>query len=99
MPLYDVLCNSCEKVHEQQHRMADKPGPCPHCKSKDTQHTFLSIARAYVLDRGWEAMNGGKGNYIGQLADKPNVKDPNAYCRSRREAIEKARAKFNTVIT
>jgi hypothetical protein len=47
----------------------------------------------------WASENNGKGRYISQLADKgPGRDDPNAYCRSQREAIDKAKvAGFQTI--
>lgn len=44
----------------------------------------------------WHRENNGKGRHIGQLDEKPN--DPDAYCTSRRELIEKAKRKGFTKI-
>lgn len=40
-------------------------------------------------DMGWEQENDGRGRYITQLAD--GIGDQKAYCRSRTEAMEKAK--------
>lgn len=40
-------------------------------------------------DAGWENENGGRGRYISQIAEK--LDDRGAYCRSRTEALEKAK--------
>lgn len=39
--------------------------------------------------QGWEQENGGRGRYISQIALKQG--DRGAYCRSRGEALEKAK--------
>lgn len=91
MPSYDYECSKCGKLHEQNHRMAEAPQPCPGCGCTRVVKVFISVPRAKIPDRGWEYENNGRGRYIGQLAPKADVVDPNAYCRSRTEAVEKAK--------
>lgn len=52
------------------------------------------------VDMGWESENGGRGRYISQLQSSPGPEgsDRNAYCRSRSEIVEKAKAKGMSVI-
>lgn len=92
MPLYDGECQRCHATFEYVETMArcHCVPKCPACASYETVKVLLSVARARVPDRGWEYENNGRGRYIGQLAPRPDVKDPDAYCRSRRELVEKA---------
>ena len=99
MPLYDYQCQVCLSEHEQQHRMAEQPAPCPTCGSRDIIKVFRSIPKAQIPDRGWESENNGRGRYIGQLAARADKTDPGAFCRSRTEAIEKAKRQgWKTII-
>lgn len=91
MPTYDYHCPRCKRTHEQVHPMLAAPDGCPHCGFASVQKAFLHAPRVKVPDSGWQAENNGRGRYIGQLAARPDVDDPNAYCRSQAEAIEKAK--------
>jgi putative FmdB family regulatory protein len=88
---YDYLCEKCEHEHEQIHRMADAPQPCPRCGCTRVTKVFRQVPPVRVPDAGWQFENNGRGRYIGQLAAKPDVTDPNAFCRSRTDAVEKAK--------
>lgn len=91
MPLYDYECQACGCEHEQVHRMMEKPGACPKCESRKVIKVFKTIPKAKTPDAGWSLENQGRGRYIGQLAAAPDKTDPDAFCRSRREAVEKAK--------
>lgn len=94
MPRYDYQCNGCKNEFEMVHGMHAEPAPCPHCGSKNIKK-IVKVAPAIKppVDSGWENENGGRGRYISQLQDKPGPEgsDPDAYCRSQGEIIEKAK--------
>ena len=92
MPLYDAVCNGCQHEFEYFQSIAKRhqTPKCPQCGSFLT-HKIMSQMRARCLDAGWASENGGRGRYIGQLANTIDKRDPNAYCRSRAELFEKAR--------
>lgn len=92
MPLYDFECEGCGHVFEDVKPMSftGRTG-CPCCREPRAVKVILQAPRARVPDSGWESENGGRGRLIPQLAARPDVDDPNAYCRSRTEAIEKAK--------
>lgn len=46
------------------------------------------VCPGVAMDCDWSGENGGRGRYIGQMADKVN--DPKAYFRSRREVEDTA---------
>ncbi len=91
MPCYDFFCATCNEVHEQIHSMFDPHGPCPKCGRKDLERIFDRLVVHGSRDETFHSENNGKGRYIGQLAARPDVVDPNAFCRSQNEAIEKAK--------
>lgn len=99
MPTYDYECEACHVVSEIIHGMREKLDPresCPACGGHRLVKQ-VTCCRVKVPDSGWEYENGGRGRFIGQLAKHSpcgngyDEKDPNAYCRSQREAITKAK--------
>lgn len=90
MPTYDYECRDCNATHEQFHSMKDKPGPCPECGSKRVTKVILGAPAMSMPDGMWEYENDGRGRYIGGLGKRD---DPNAYFRSRREAVEAAKSR------
>lgn len=102
MPAYDYTCTACAKTHEQVHRMSAFPEPCPHCGSRKLDKCIGVGSYAHSpKDMGWENENNGRGRFIpqlgkiGQMFDEKGTykNDPTAYCRSRSELFEKAKAK------
>jgi hypothetical protein len=70
--------------------MSDDTCPrCPDCDARDTMKVITTVPFMRVRDSGWEYLSNGRGMYVSQLAT--SLDDPNAYCRSRQEAKEKAR--------
>ena len=54
----------------------------------------IAVAGMRVMAQGWEGLNGGRGQYISQLEDKPTGKPTDAaHCRSMSELYEKAARK------
>lgn len=91
MPRFDMECQVCGRAWEAIIRMTESCPCCPECDSRDTMKVFNVAPAMRLRDMGWEYENNGRGRYISQLAD--GLRDPKAFCRSRTEAKEKARAK------
>lgn len=53
-----------------------------------------------AVDMGWEQENNGRGRYISQLQRTPGPEgsDPQAFCRSQGEIIEKAKRRGLDVV-
>jgi putative FmdB family regulatory protein len=96
MPTYQVRCIKCEAEYEQFHRMKEQPDPCKHCGGRVVNVPVL--VSVIVKDSGWESENGGRGRYIGQMAERQpfGACDPNAYVKSRTDLKEKAKRKGAT---
>lgn len=94
MPLYDFECQVCRHRFEDVRGMSfTGPARCPLCRHVSAIKIIIKAPRVKVPDSGWEAENGGRGRYIGQLADRPDKTESFAFCRSQREAIDKAKRK------
>lgn len=95
MPCYEFSCDHCEVV-QLVHPMSEAhPKKCPQCGSSNFHQIFSVPATMASADAGWEAENHGMGRYLPQAGPryldaytktKPN---PDAYARSRNDAIEK----------
>lgn len=44
MPLYEYQCRNCGHKFEELVGSGEKPVPCPHCKSADTQKLISLIS-------------------------------------------------------
>ncbi len=99
MPRYDYECRKGCGVMELIHRMSDTIERCPLCKSREFGKIFLEMPASKIFGSGWENENGGRGRFIDYIAKQGttksglayDTKDPNAYCRSPQEAIEKGK--------
>lgn len=101
MPLYDYECQNCKTVTEFMHSMRETSVPCcPACSSRKMAK-LISRITFKVPDSGWEYENNGRGRFITQIAKREgngyDENDPNAFCRSQREAIDKAKAQGYSV--
>lgn len=95
MPTYLYHCERCERDDEAWHTMKQCDTfvlVCPDCGRR--MKRLPQVAGMRVMARGWEALNGGRGQYISQLEDKPTGKPTDAaHCRSMAELHEKAARK------
>lgn len=88
-PVHDYSCPNCG-VREMYKRMTDDHyTKCPVCKAKLT-YVIAAPAVKPAPDQFWETENGGRGRYISQIQQGEKT-DPNAFCRSQSEAIDKAK--------
>jgi putative FmdB family regulatory protein len=89
MPTYDYACESCgvmELIHSIHDPAVKK---CPKCGSRAfARQVAMNVHFISAKDEGWQLENNGKGRYIGGLGKRD---DPQAYCRSLNEAVEKAK--------
>lgn len=101
MPFYDCECQDCGSVHEQRHRMADPHGPCPKCRSTSVITIFTQPVRVNPpLDRNWESLNGGRGQYFSQLEEsKTCTRSAENFFRSRNDAIEACKRRGYDIIS
>lgn len=92
MPTYIYACERCNCRHEVWHTMKacdTHNEECPRCRKP--MHRAPQVAGIAIEARGWEGMNGGRGNYISQLEPYPTGKASDfAHCRSHNELREKA---------
>jgi len=90
MPLYEFECPTHGKFDEF-HSMSSVPRgtKCPECGAQSPKQFFCGQTVIPPKDNGWESLNGGKGQKIRQLAKHPH--DPNQFCRSRNEMLEKVK--------
>jgi putative FmdB family regulatory protein len=90
MPVFDWGCNACRHEWEIVFRMSEEQvARCPECDSRDTRKVWNRACAVRLPDIRWETENDGRGRYISQLAKHQD--DQSAYCRSRQEAITKAK--------
>jgi putative FmdB family regulatory protein len=98
MPNYEAVCSTC--AHEFEYfsliRNRDQVPECTHCKSKKTVREMRTTA-SVRMDNDFSSENNGRGRYMDQLArvnsDGNTYKknDPEAYCTSQSQALEKCR--------
>lgn len=90
MPNYDYRCQRCGWTQEEYHSMSEDPLiTCAVCgKVGMVRKPSLSANFIPPCDSGWEGENKGRGRYIGGIGRR---QDPQSYCRSRSEAIEKVK--------
>lgn len=94
MPRYDYFCRDCATVTEFTHGMRatlSEQDAC-RCGSRDLVKQY-SNPSVIVPRGGMHLENGGRGAYIGQLAARPDVIEPDLYCTSQDQAIELAKRK------
>lgn len=97
MPLYAFFCEHCNGEVEVLKGMNDpSPKRCPACGCSRFHRIYgQSVAFHGSCDEGWEQENDGLGKWMPQLgaryldAHTRTKKNPDAYARSRAEAIEK----------
>jgi putative FmdB family regulatory protein len=92
MPLFSYLCCGCGKEFDEFRHVAQRNDPAK-CACGRTAHRTVERP-ALVRDdpTDWRGENGGRGRYITQLQTSIGAKrDDHAYCRSRQEALDKAR--------
>lgn len=94
MPRYDYVCSTCGTVTEFVHGMhvglADTDACACGSRHLQKQYTFPSVN---IPGRDMHLQNGGRGAYIGQLAARPDIIEPDLYCTTQRQAIELAKRK------
>jgi len=91
MPRYDYECD-CGLMWEEEHDMRDHLIRCGSCGRRARK---VLSSPTVIMDQDWSSENGGRGRYCCQIGEKRN--DPNAYCKSPRDAEEKAIRKGWTV--
>ncbi len=89
MPAHDYLCTECGIIELIKRMSEEHPTKCPKCRNK-ISYVVSAPAVKSAPDMFWETENRGRGRYIGQL-QQGLEKDPNAYCRSQNEAIDKGK--------
>lgn len=97
---YLTHCLKCEHQWEQSHRMVEPHAACPRCRSKSVESVPTADVRVNPpLDRGWEYLNGGRGQYFSQLEPVPTgTPSPSCHFRSRHEALEACKRRgFNVI--
>jgi len=97
---YETLCQKCDHVFEQEHRMKDPHKPCPKCGAKEVFSLIHGTTQfAPPLDRNWESLNGGAGQYFSQLeTSKTCTRSRENFFRSRNEAIEACKRRGYNII-
>ena len=92
MPTYIYECETCHLDVEHWHTMKQCDtfkAKCPECG--DRMQRQPQLAGMKVMARGWEGLNGGRGQYISQLEQKADGRQTDyAHCRSMAELHEKA---------
>lgn len=92
-------CLHCHESNWVPERGAkENTHPCPKCQHTEWRDkkvdTHRRVSQLVSPDHDWHTKNGGRGEYISQLEDKPNGKrSREAYCRSMAELREKAKRK------
>ena len=98
MPLYEAKCSSCTHAFDYFAfiRECNDVPECPLCHNEKTVKEIRTPA-PFKMDHDFSAENKGRGRYIDQLAqansDGSTYKqnDPDAYCTSQAQALEKCR--------
>lgn len=94
-PNFDFLCQRCETMTEDWHRMSAIPAhiDCPACGAKAARQFSAPAFSTHGDD-----LNGGRAQYCPALARKMpgNKDDPRAFFTSKRAAREAARRKCDT---
>lgn len=87
---YTTSCHKCSHEWDQSHPMKEAHEKCPKCGCKEVYSLIHGTTQiAPPLDRNWESLNGGRGQYFSQLeTSKTCTRSPENYFRSRNEAIE-----------
>lgn len=90
MPAYDAICPCCKHAFETLCRISERDEiECPRCGSRAERQVSAPAVRDDPFS--WHHENNGRGRYIGQLQRTVgSKKDPNAYCKSRQEIVQKA---------
>ena len=96
MPCYDGECPKCGVIEIVKSMNDPWPKKCPECKGGTFERCFNTTVRFQgSVDENWHTENNGLGRYLPQAGPryldaytktKPN---PDAYARSRNDAIEK----------
>lgn len=94
MPLYDYECLACGTFEARHSMFAPNLRRCPTCKGKVEKLVSVPAMR---MGNDWSTENGGRGQFITQIAD--STTDASAYCRNPAELVEKAKQKGFTKIT
>lgn len=95
MARYAYECATCGEMEISHPMKQDALSRCPVCKSKVFGRIITTVPRLKIPDSGWENENGGKGRWISQLGKES---DRESYCRSRGEAVDKAKKQgFQTI--
>jgi putative FmdB family regulatory protein len=98
MPNYEATCSTCTYAFDYYSSVKDREQvpECPHCSSKHTIREFRTTAPVR-MDKDFSSENNGRGRYIDQLArvnpdgHSYQQNDPEAYCTSQSDALEKCR--------
>ena len=96
--MYEAKCDACTTEFDYSATIKDRSivPECPHCGSKHTFREFRTSAPVR-MDNDFSSENNGRGRYMDQLArvnpDGNTYKqnDPEAYCTSQSQALEKCR--------
>ena len=98
--IYEAQCKSCEAIFEYVSSIAERD-LIPTCAcGRAESHRVFSMPHVQ-MDNDFSKENGGKGRFMPQLArhvkDKSGAetydqKDPNAFCRSQRDALDKCKS-------
>jgi putative FmdB family regulatory protein len=96
MPRYDGECLTCGTVEIVKGMNDPWPVKCPQCKGNGFTRIFTcGVAFHAPADSGWDTKNGGLGEWMPQLGKRyldgatKTQPNPDAYARSRSEAIDK----------
>ncbi len=100
MPCYDGTCLTCGVVEIYKGMNDPFPEKCPQCKGNGFERVFANqVAFHAPCDAGWESENGGMGKWMPQLgaryldAHTKTKLNPDAYAKSRVDAIDKFKRK------
>ncbi len=96
MPTYEAHCSACAASFDFISPIAtrNKVPKCVTCGSKRTSREYRTAA-GVAMDQDWSSENGGRGRFIDGLAkvspdgSSYDQKDPNAFCQSQRDALNK----------
>lgn len=90
MPEYRYACPACGHEQDEIHSMRDtRTVSCATCRTPMERVPQLTSV-IFPADAYWGNENNGRGKWISGLGKKT---DPKAYCRSLREAEDKAKAR------
>lgn len=98
MPIYSYKCPTCGHTQDLLCSVADRDRRTPTC-CKNFMEREVSHPQLVRSDpTGWSDENGGRGRYITQLQKTlGSRKDPDTYCTSRQQAIDKAHRRGDRV--